>query len=70
MDESTEGRYDMILVRNLLTVPGLDMHFSEHVVIGGLGPHEYFSSPMVDINQYKIKYLTDTIVKTERYLIN
>ena len=34
MDESTNGRYDMILGRDLLTALGLDLKFSENVLIG------------------------------------
>ena len=35
VDKSTIGRYDMILGRDLLTVLGLDLKFSENVIHGG-----------------------------------
>ena len=40
VDESTNGRYDMILGRGLLTAPGLDLEFSKNVIIGGEGLYE------------------------------
>ena len=33
VDESTNGRYDMILGRDLLTALGLDLKFSENVIL-------------------------------------
>ena len=50
MDEFTNGRYDMILGRYLLTELGLDLKFSENVGIGGKGPYEGFSASMVDVS--------------------
>ena len=50
VDEFTNGRYDMILGRYLLTELGLDLKFSENVGIGGKGPYEGFSAPMVDVS--------------------
>ena len=35
VDESTNGKYDMILGRDLLTALGLDLNFSDNVIIGG-----------------------------------
>ena len=35
VDESTNGRYNMILGRDLLTALGLYLKFSENVIIGG-----------------------------------
>ena len=49
----------MILGRDLLTALGLDPKFSENVIIGGEGPYEMFSSPMVDLINYNFKYMTD-----------
>ena len=34
MDESTNDRYNMILGRDLFTTLGLDLQFSDNVVIG------------------------------------
>ena len=38
VDESTKSIYDMILGRDLLTTLGLDLKFSDNVIIGGEGP--------------------------------
>ena len=35
VDDSTNGRYDMILGRDLLTALGLDLKLSKNVIIGG-----------------------------------
>ena len=48
-DNSTNGRYDMILGRDLITALGLDLNFSKIVKLGGEGPHEGCSAPMVDV---------------------
>ena len=37
VDESTNSRYDMILGRDLITAPGLDIKFYENAIIGGEG---------------------------------
>ena len=43
LDESTKGRYYMILGRNVPTALGLDLKFSDHVIVGVEGPYEgYF----------------------------
>ena len=68
--ESTTGRYDMILGRDLITALGLDLKFSENIVTGGKGPYERCSEPMVDVRNYDFKYLTDKIVKPEESFIN
>ena len=38
VNEYTISRYEMILGRDLLTALGLDINFSENVIIGGEGP--------------------------------
>ena len=40
MDESTNGRYDMILGRDLLAKLVLDLKFSENIIVGGKGSCE------------------------------
>ena len=40
MDEYTNGRYDIILGRDLLTALGLDLKFFENVIIEREGPYE------------------------------
>ena len=39
VDESTNGRYNMILGRDLLTALGLDFKFHDKIVISGKGPY-------------------------------
>ena len=48
----------MILGRDLLTALGLDLKFSESLIIGNEGPYEGFSSPMADLSNYDFKSLT------------
>ena len=49
VEESTDGRYNMILGRDPLTALGLDLKFSENVIIGREGPYEGCYTPMVDV---------------------
>ena len=43
VNKSTNGRYDMIIVKDLLTSLGLDLQFSNNIFIGGKEPYEGFS---------------------------
>ena len=70
VDDSTEIRYCMIQGRDPLTALGLDLKFYEHIIIGGDRPHEGKSAPMADVTDYKLKYLTDKIIKPEKSFIN
>ena len=63
VDESTNGRYEMILVIYLLTALGLDLKFSYNVIIGGEGPYKGCSAPMADVSNYNFTYITDKTVK-------
>ena len=65
VDKSTNSIYNMILGRDILTTLGLDLKFSDNVIIGGKGPYKGFSSHMVDISNYEFKSLTDKTVKPE-----
>ena len=40
MYDYTEGRYNKILGRDLLTTLGSDLHFSDCIMIGDKGPYE------------------------------
>ena len=42
VNESTNGRYAMILGIYLLTALGTDLNFSENVIIGGEVPYKVF----------------------------
>ena len=70
VDNKTNSRYDMILGRDLLTTLGLDLKFSVNIIIGGVGPYEGCTSPMVDLSNYDFKSLMENIGKTEEYFIN
>ena len=52
MDESSKDRFNIILCRDLLTRLGLDIKFSDHVIIYSVRQSEGFSAPMVDVNNY------------------
>ena len=55
----------MILGRDLLIALGLYLNFSEDIIIGGEGPYEGCSAPMVDLSNYDFKPLIDKIPKPE-----
>ena len=60
----------MILGRYLPTALGLDLKFSENVIIGGEGPYKGYSTPMVDVSNYDFKSITDKTDKLEESFIN
>ena len=49
-DNKTNIRYDMILGIDLHTALGLDLQFSENIIIGGRGPYEGCLAPIVDLS--------------------
>ena len=53
----------MILGRDLLTSLGLDLKFSENIIIGGEGSYEGCSELMVNLSNYYFKSLTENVVK-------
>ena len=55
----------MILGINLLISLGMDLQFSENLIIGGERPYEGFSAPMVDVSNYDFTSITDKTVKPE-----
>ena len=58
VEKSTNGRYDMILGRDLITTLGLDIIFSEGVIICRKIPYKGFLAPLVDVSNYDFKYIT------------
>ena len=52
VDDSSKGRYDMILGRYLLIELGLNLKFSEHVIESDDGPFKGSTTPMVDLGMY------------------
>ena len=59
MDDSTEGRYNMILGRDLITTMVLGIFFPDHVIIGNAVPHGGCSAPTGDVNNHDCKHLMD-----------
>ena len=52
VDESSKGRYDMILVQDILTELGLNLKFSEHVVEADDGLFNGSTTLIVDLGTY------------------
>ena len=52
VDDSAKGRYNMILGRNLLTTLGLDIKFSDRVIVGVERLYEGCLVSMVDVSNY------------------
>ena len=65
VDESTKGRYDMILVRDILTELALNLKFSGHVIEADDGPFNRSTTPMVDLGTYIIKDLNTDKITSE-----
>ena len=57
MYESAKSRYDMISGRYLLTVLGLKLKLSEHVIKSDDGLLKGSLTTMVDLDTYEFKYL-------------
>ena len=55
----------MILNRDLINALGMDLKFSENVIIGGEGPYEGCLGPMADLSNYDFISLTENIVRPE-----
>ena len=70
MEKSTNGRYYMILGRDLMNVLGMGRNCSENVIHGGEGPYKGCSAPMVDVNNYGFNILMSKTVKPKEYFIN
>ena len=63
LDDSNEGRYVMILARDLLAMLGLDIIFYKHVIIGIILPYEGCSTTMVVINNHYFNSLTGKTIE-------
>ena len=68
--ESTNVRYEIILCREPLTAMGLDLMFSDNVIIGGEGPYEGCFASMVDVINYIFTSITDKTGKPEESFLN
>ena len=58
VDESTNGRYYMILCRKIINTLGLDFKFYENATLGREVPHEGCSAPMADVSIYDFNIIT------------
>ena len=65
VDDSTKGRYEMILSRDLLTKLVLNLKFSEHVMEEDDSPFTGSTAPMVDLGTYVCKELNTGKIKPE-----
>ena len=52
VNESTKGRYDMILERFLLTELGFNVKLSDHIIEADDGTFKGSTTPMVDLGAY------------------
>ena len=70
VEESTNSRYDIILGRDLINALGMDLKFSENIIVDGEGLHEGLSAPMVDVSNQEFESITDKTSKLEKSFIN
>ena len=57
MNDSSKGRYDIILCKYISTALGIDIKLSENFSKANDGPLKGSSAPMIDLGTYEIKYL-------------
>ena len=70
VDDSTRGRYDMILGRYLLTILGLNLKWSDHVIEAYDVTFKGYTAPMFDLGTYKFKDLTTGNITPEELFTN
>ena len=59
VDDSTKGRYDLILGRNILTLLGFSLKLYKQVIKSDNGPLKGTLLPIVDLGMYEfIKFNT------------
>ena len=58
VDDSSKGRYYIILGRYLLTTLGLNIQNNYHVIGSYDGPFKESKAPMVDLGTYEFGYFT------------
>ena len=69
VDDSVEGRYDMILDRDILKALGLNFNFSDHGIKADDGTFKRYKSPMVDLGTYELEVLnTGNITPDESFM--
>ena len=52
INDSAEVKHNMIPGRYLLASLGLDVNFSKHAIVGGVGPYWGCMAPMANFNNY------------------
>ena len=70
VDDSSKGRYDIILGRYLLTELGLNQKLSEHVIKVDDGTLNRFTTPMVDLGTYTFKILNTLEITPDESFTN
>ena len=57
VDDTTKGRYDMILGRDILKTLGLNLKLFDYVIESDYGSFKELTPHMVDLGMYEFKYL-------------
>ena len=70
MDDCAKRRYNVIIVRYLLTSLGLNLEFLDHIVEADGGHLKGSTEPMFDLGAYKFKYLNTGKSTPEEYFMN
>ena len=66
VDYSTAGIYDMIICRDLLTKPGIDLKYSTSIIDFGEGTYQGCTTPMENLNDYDWLFFGKVILKRIR----
>ena len=61
MDESTEGQYDMIIVRDIITETGIYLIFSNNTIACRKLLYQECTTHTVDLNEYVYDNLKEKI---------
>ena len=69
MDDSTKGRYNMILGQDLLTELVLNLKLSDHVIEADSEPFKGSTTPTNDLGTYIFKYLNKEILHLNNRLL-
>ena len=67
---SAKGRYDMILVRDILLALGLTFSLSDHVIVSDNVTFKWSTSPTVDLGAHEFNYLNTGKIKSEEVFMN
>ena len=55
MDDSAEGKYNIIIGKDHVADSGLNLKFSDHIIEENNGTFKGLMSPMVDLGTYEFK---------------